>query len=458
MGVTRMAAAAVLLTALGLAVTFEIRWPPPIGPNPRSLYRLADGGYFVCGTGYRSHQGSYATLVRTDSLGNIVWTRELPRTSDTRACPTGGGYATAVSSHYSLGFWYLDVDRVSLETDTVISCSLQLDISDVEALAPTSDSGVVFATSSPHGYITKVNAAGQMRWSTPIGPDYEAFAYQLRQTHDCGLVAVGSHQDTIGTWRVFAARLDPAGNEIWFNLWHGESLGVWLTAVREKPDGRLICIGNGDDPTRGTAVAATATLDSLGTLLNRRVYLNGDSLDVYINDAVLTHDGGLVLCGGHTYIWSYTRQRLYLLRTDARGDTLWTREWRPLGCTTATAVAIEQTDDRGFIILASLDGAMGLIKTDSLGLVHSGVSELPAARLRKHVLIAKPNPFRRSVTLSGPGEPVEIRDVAGRLVRTLTASRTSAWDGRDESGRPCASGVYTASVRTGTAVRLVLRR
>jgi hypothetical protein len=450
MGALRTVAAAILLTALGLAVTFEVRWPPPIGPNPRSLYRLPDGGYFVCGTGYRSHQGSYATLVRTDSFGNITWTRELPRTSETRACPTGGGYATAVSSHYDSGLWYLDVDRVSLDTDTVISCSLQLDISYVEALAPTSDSGVVVATSYRHGYITKFNAAGQMRWNTRIGPDYAAFTNQLHQTGDCGFIAVGSHEDSAGTFRFFAARLNPAGHEIWFNMWRFESLAVRPTAVLEKPDRRFVCAGIAEDTALGTAVAGTVTLDSLGTLLSRRVYPNGDSLDVYINNAALTHDGGLALCG--------SRGGVYLVRVNAQGDTLWTRSWQPLGCSRAIASVIEQTEDRGFIILASLDGAMGLIKTDSLGLVYSGVGELPTAGTRKRVLAAKPNPFRRSVALSGPNGAVEIRDIVGRLVRTLARSRVQSWDGRDASGRACPSGVYTASARDGATVRLVLRR
>jgi len=77
-----------------------------------------------------------------------------------------------------------------------------------------------------------------------------------------------------------------------------------------------------------------------------------------------------------------------------------------------------------------------------------------------------PNPSRAGTSLSfvlpsaGRAELV-IRDVAGRRVRALLqgelpAGRHSrAWDGRDESGRPVAAGVYFAELRAGGATRSV---
>ena len=48
------------------------------------------------------------------------------------------------------------------------------------------------------------------------------------------------------------------------------------------------------------------------------------------------------------------------------------------------------------------------------------------------------------------GVSLEVVDVTGRLVRTLGASRSRGaggsgivlWDGRDNMGRPCRSGIY----------------
>jgi flagellar hook assembly protein FlgD len=62
---------------------------------------------------------------------------------------------------------------------------------------------------------------------------------------------------------------------------------------------------------------------------------------------------------------------------------------------------------------------------------------------------------------------VRVFDSAGRVVRTLVdrdeaaGFRECAWDGRDERGRPVASGVYFLRAETGDSVverRAVLLR
>ena len=82
------------------------------------------------------------------------------------------------------------------------------------------------------------------------------------------------------------------------------------------------------------------------------------------------------------------------------------------------------------------------------------------------------NPFRDEAVLAlmmprGGRALVQIYDVTGRLVRTLVADELPAgthrvtWDGRDDHGRPCASGVYLsrASCSDDTDIRkLVLLR
>ncbi|MEZ4388196.1 MAG: T9SS type A sorting domain-containing protein [Candidatus Krumholzibacteriia bacterium] len=71
-----------------------------------------------------------------------------------------------------------------------------------------------------------------------------------------------------------------------------------------------------------------------------------------------------------------------------------------------------------------------------------------------------PNPFNPSVTLSysikvATHGPIDIYDVAGRLVRTLVdedqaagAERTAVWNGRNQAGSTVASGVYVWKLST----------
>ncbi len=76
---------------------------------------------------------------------------------------------------------------------------------------------------------------------------------------------------------------------------------------------------------------------------------------------------------------------------------------------------------------------------------------------------ARPNPFNLGTAIAfttpedGPAS-VEIYDVAGRRIRTLAEGFVPAgehvltWDGRDESGRAVASGVYLYRLKTRDAV------
>ncbi|HMB69667.1 MAG TPA: FG-GAP-like repeat-containing protein [bacterium] len=86
----------------------------------------------------------------------------------------------------------------------------------------------------------------------------------------------------------------------------------------------------------------------------------------------------------------------------------------------------------------------------------------PTAASAISILGAAPNPFRTGTTLrfalpvAGP-VTVRVFDAAGRRVRTLAdgargrGEHAVTWNGRDDRGRPVASGVYWYEVRSGAA-------
>lgn len=107
-------------------------------------------------------------------------------------------------------------------------------------------------------------------------------------------------------------------------------------------------------------------------------------------------------------------------------------------------------------------GGCGLIGALAAGCggtpVEDGDPELPALVFR--VEPAAPNPFnpttRIRFTLPAAGRAqVRVYDAAGRLVRTLVdaelaaAAHVATWDGRDDAGRSCPSGVYFYRVAAG---------
>jgi len=79
-------------------------------------------------------------------------------------------------------------------------------------------------------------------------------------------------------------------------------------------------------------------------------------------------------------------------------------------------------------------------------------------------LRAWPNPFNPSTSvsfsLSQPGRAqLAVYNVRGQRVRTLVddplpaGEHTAVWNGRDDAGRPCASGVYLLRLQTGAPVQ-----
>jgi len=100
-------------------------------------------------------------------------------------------------------------------------------------------------------------------------------------------------------------------------------------------------------------------------------------------------------------------------------------------------------------------------------------SSVPEDEVKNFALaFGSANPFRNEAVLAlmmphGGGALVQVYDVTGRLIRTLVSDELPAgthrvtWDGRDDHGRPCASGVYLSRASCGddTDVRkLVLLR
>jgi len=94
----------------------------------------------------------------------------------------------------------------------------------------------------------------------------------------------------------------------------------------------------------------------------------------------------------------------------------------------------------------------------------STASPPPVAQLAGARLCVSPNPVWESARI-GYALPAGCRDaelalydVAGRRVKTLaspgalTGAGSRIWDGRDEAGRPVATGIYFARLSAGEGV------
>lgn len=82
-----------------------------------------------------------------------------------------------------------------------------------------------------------------------------------------------------------------------------------------------------------------------------------------------TSDGGFIFVGTYCDVSTYHRY-IWLIKTDANGDTLWSRLFN--GAVNSYGHSVEQTTDNGFIIVGSVASSNGskniwLIKTNASG-------------------------------------------------------------------------------------------
>jgi hypothetical protein len=140
------------------------------------------------------------------------------------------------------------------------------------------------------------------------------------------------------------------GDTLWTRA-YGDTEEQVACAVDRTTDGGFIVAGYTSD-FDGTDFWVLKT-DSGGDTLWARAYGTGDM--EYAEAVTQTYDGGYIIAGwvveDTSGFWVYN---LYVVKTDADGDTTWT--WRYGGELYAYAYDVEQTPDSGFVVFGKTGG------------------------------------------------------------------------------------------------------
>jgi hypothetical protein len=295
-----------------------------------SIIETEDGGYVLAGLSTTYGSGSQDVYaVKTDSDGTVLWTR------------TFGGYGME-SAHHAY---------------------------------ETGDGGFVFACyTESYGaggkdvYVVRTDANGDTAWTRTFGGPLQDCGYCAIETDDGGYLVSG-YRDGPSGWTkgdLWLLRLDPDGDTLWTKVYGGpgEDFGF---RICETPDGEYVIAGRNSTENQGDLWLLR--VDTLGDTLWSKVY-GGSLIDVGYG-ITLTQEGGYAVTGYRDGPAGWTTGDLWLLRTDADGDTIWTKTYGGGG--EETGFAIFETPGGGFVISGQTStygagqGDMWLLKTDSLG-------------------------------------------------------------------------------------------
>ncbi len=163
--------------------------------------------------------------------------------------------------------------------------------------------------------------APDILWTRTFGrPGHDDVGNSVRETSDGGLIIAGSSYDYNSyLTRVYLVRTNSFGDTLWTKTYGATGWSVG-NAVRETPDGGFLIAGTTSRSGGGTIVYLVRT-DTSGDSLWARTY---GSSEFQEGDALsITSDGGCIIAGNTTV--NDGTQNAFFVRTNASGDTLWTR-------------------------------------------------------------------------------------------------------------------------------------
>ncbi len=296
------------------------------GPGLEEGYwveQTTDGGYIVVGMSASFGNGYQVYLIKTDSLGDTLWTKTYGGSGDEY------GYS----------------------------------------VQPTADNGYIITGSTgsfgngDQVHIIKTDSVGDTLWTKNYGGPNRDVGWSVQQTTDNGYIIIGFTSSFGHSHQIYAIKTDTLGDTLWAKTCGGSGRDRGYS-VQQTTDGGYIIAGCANVPLDYDPVYLIKT-DSFGDTLWSKTY----GTDWYFGRSVQqTNDGGYIVAG-----YDYIEGHVYLVKTNSFGDTIWTRDhyWSEGA---VTGYCVKQTTDRGYIVSCHGLGAyethyMVLIKTDSLGYV-----------------------------------------------------------------------------------------
>lgn len=291
-------------------------WNKTFGGNSddeaAAVKQTLDGGFIAAG--YTSSFGNGAKdvyVVKTDSLGNEVWSRTFGGSSDEEAyalevLPDGGyliGGATSSSGAGSRDGWLIRLNSLGNSVWAKTIGGLSTD--GIRGLQRTADNAFIITgwTASDgagvlgNAWLVKTDTAGNILFNKNFGGSDADRGLSVQQTADGGYILTGyTASSGAGLDDVFLVKTDAAGNQTWAKTFGGTGRD-YGNAVKQTADGGYLIAGYTLSYGAGGDDVWIVKTDTGGTLTWSKTF-GGTASDVgYSMD--LTSDGGYVVAG-HT--------------------------------------------------------------------------------------------------------------------------------------------------------------
>ncbi len=306
------------------------RWTRTLGGSSddwgQSVQQTPDGGYIIAGTiGSRSADGSDIWLIRLDASGDTVWTRSFGGDGSQE------GYSVQLTQ---------DGGYIVVGFDDAQYCGQHL---------------------------VRYDKDGNKLWDTTRSTWGDILGYSVEQTSDGGYVIAGVVRDYMDDWNFWLQKTDPSGNELW-NTTLRAPINDGACSAHQTQDGGYVVAGYTASFGAGSADIWLVKTDSSGDTSWARTY-GGAAHDEALSMQV-TSDGGYIVVGW-TLSYGAGAGDVWLIKTDAAGNKVWDKTFG--GTSREKGYSVQQTQDGGYIVVGTTesfgagDRDVWLVKTDASG-------------------------------------------------------------------------------------------
>lgn len=256
---------------LKLNASGEIEWSKLVGEKDghqegSALRVTDDGGFIVVGSTEISGQGKDVYVVKLSSIGEMEWTKRI------------GG--SGINIAHAVNF--------------------------------TSDGGYIIAGETnyyqthpyhPASYILKLDAVGNLEWTTLLDYPTPNVARDIIPTSDGGYAAVGKYSGG-----GYIMKLNSEGEMQWINDYFPVSLSAHFYSINTLDNGNLVAVGNAGSVS---FYLVETSLD--GTFIKGVEYWGQEAYQAYGAD--IADDGGFILVGNKKQRNRNSREKIYFIKT-----------------------------------------------------------------------------------------------------------------------------------------------
>lgn len=342
-----------------------------------SVEQTNDFGYIMTGHTLNAVTGQDIYLTKTDVNGDTLWSRifggaEYDVGYNVHQLIDGGYVIAGGTTSFGSGDMDVNVIRTDISGDLIWSKTFGgAEFDNAQSIQETSDSSFIitgwtmsFGAGEEDVYLIKINGEGEHLWSKTFGRTTTDKGFSVSETSDGGYIIAGYSQslDPSG-FDVYLIKTDVNGDSLWTKTIRSSGYD-FSYSVKQTSDGGYIIAGS------SSFQSYLIKTDENGNIVWAKTY----SGEYFYQSACVeqTSDGGYIMAGRN---YNFGDELTYfshacLIKTDAEGDTLWTRTYE--GTEEQLIFNVDQTQDHGYILAGqSFFNFAGyksyLIKTDSNG-------------------------------------------------------------------------------------------